>query len=320
MYFDAYRFPIATIICVSFLPETPTWLLSKGRTKEAENSLRRLRGVPASADMPPSVSNEFETILQKYKDKPSESEQPKKNLVKMLFSRRTLIPFIIMFTFFFCQQFSGIFVIIFYAVQIVQKAGVVWDAYLVTIIIGLTRLIVTIAMSYVSKRYGRRPPAIVSGAGMTISMCSLAVFLYLKNTHKISQEAALTWNWIPAVALIIFIFMCTVGFLTLPWAMIGEVYPSEVRGLIGGITTSSAYFFNFVVVKIYPQMLETLSDHGVFFFYGIVAAFGTVFVTMYLPETQGKSLLEIEEYFNKKKKVKGALPQSKIDGTAESNF
>ncbi|KDR07367.1 facilitated trehalose transporter Tret1-2 homolog [Zootermopsis nevadensis] len=104
-------------------------------------------------------------------------------------------------------------------------------------------------------------------------------------------------SWLPATTLVLYIFMSTVGFLTLPWAMIGELFPTRVRGIAGGVTTCCAYLFSFAVVKMYPEMKHALDRQGVFCFYGVMAVLGTVFVWFFLPETQGKTLEEVELFF-----------------------
>lgn len=266
--------------------------------------MKTMRGIPKKSVMPLSVANEFAVLSQKYKRKPNEKgndSSQKKNIIQQFFKMGTIKPFIIMNFFFFFQQFSGIFVLIYYAVSVVVESGVTWDPYVVTILIGACRFFVSIFMSFICKRYGRRPLSIISGAGMTICMACLATYLYLISTDKIAKETVAMLTWIPATSLILYIILSTIGFLTLPWAMIGEVYPADVRGLAAGLTTCSAYIFNFIIVKVYPDMIFTLHDYGLFFFYGSFALIGTIFVVVFLPETQGKTLLEIEEYFTKKK-------------------
>lgn len=74
--------------------------------------------------------------------------------------------------------FAGIFVVIFYAVDVVGEAGVTLDKYLATVLIGVARLVVTAGVSVAMRRVGRRPLTILSGAGMTVCMLALSAHLY----------------------------------------------------------------------------------------------------------------------------------------------
>jgi sugar porter (SP) family MFS transporter len=276
-------FPVISAVAIWLLPESPVWLANRGRALEAENSLRRLRGV----ELP---RQEVEALLDR-----GDSSVRAAHLSTVL-RPEVWKPLLILNTFFLFQQISGVFVVIFYAVDIADDAGVHTDGHLVSVLIGATRLLVTVAISYASKRFGRRPLAVVSGLGMTLCMGTLSGCVYL-------ESPAL--NWLPAPTLVLYIFMSTVGFLTLPWAMIGELFPTRVRGLAGGITTCCAYLFSFAVLKTYPEMKDTLGRQGVFLFYGVTALVGTVFLWLCLPETQGKTLEEVEQMFYRKQHVNG---------------
>jgi hypothetical protein len=203
-------------------------------------------------------------------------------------------PLLIMNAFFFFQQFSGIFVVVFYAVGIVQETGVHFDGYLATVLIGVSRLAMSVAISFASARYGRRVLCNVSGVGMTLSIGALAVYLTLTHDRILSHDAH---GWWPITALVVYILTSSVGFLTLPWAMIGEVFPARIRGPACGATTCIGYLFSFVTLKLYPEMKHWWGNHGLFTFYTAVALAGTVSMYVCLPETQGRTLEQIEEIF-----------------------
>lgn len=71
-----------------------------------------------------------------------------------------------------------------------------------------------------------------------------------------------------------------------------------MRGIIGGLTTCSAHLFVFAVVKTFPLIQHIASNHGSFWIYGSISLLGTIFFYFYLPETKGRTLHEIEDYFS----------------------
>uniref|UniRef100_A0A0P4W055 Putative facilitated trehalose transporter tret1-like protein n=1 Tax=Rhodnius neglectus TaxID=72488 RepID=A0A0P4W055_9HEMI len=316
-------FPIISMISIiCLMPESPAWLIRRGKYKKASESMQFLRG-KVSAE---SVQKELDELIEKLKSSSNKATNFAASI--KAFSRpESYKPFILMNTFFLFQQLTGIFVVIFYAVDVVKEAGVKSDPFVIAVLIGLTRLFFTIAAAWMSKSLGRRITALVSGVGMTISLMVLSTHLLMKHTAKydntfehplenlnltntnlsnvttgILSEDVESPSFIPVITILVYILASTVGFLTLPWAMIGEVYPAQVRGIASGATTCITYIVSFIVVKLYPKMLETLNKHGVFYFYGAMALLGTIFVFFFLPETQGKSLAEIEQHFAKRKK------------------
>ncbi|XP_069699247.1 facilitated trehalose transporter Tret1-like isoform X5 [Periplaneta americana] len=288
--------PVVSIVVVWYvLPETPVWLVSRGKNEEAELSIRRIRSVPPEQSLPDNLQEELDAMISSRTQQTSESSW--KDTLAFLKRPEAYKPLLIFNAFFFFQQFSGIFVIIFYAVSIIRESRVNFDGYLATVLIGVCRLVVSVIISFASRRYGRRLLCNISGVGLTLTTGCLALFLSLNHGGIIDAKALATYTWIPVSALLLSVLLGTVGFLTLPFAMIGEVYPLKIRGSACGFTTFMATIFVFVAVKLYPEMKHLMGLHNVFVFYTAVACAGTVTMYFCLPETQGKTLEEIEEYF-----------------------
>lgn len=310
-------FPVMSVVLHYFLlPESPVWLVTKNRIGDASRQLAWLRG----ARHPDDVQQEIDQIVDRARKNKKSGTLSLVSSVKALARPEAYKPLLIMNTFFFFQQLTGVFVVIFYAVDVVIEAGVTVDPFLVTVYIGVTRLVFTVLAAWMSKTFGRRPPAIISGIGMSLSLMTLATYLYLNSAAApalttdgvlnstllnatvvpaVTDQTSSKFSFIPLTMLLLYILSSTVGFLTLPWSMIGEVYPTQIRGFLSGLTTCVAYGISFFTIKTYPLMKELLHKHGVFYLYGTMAVLGTIFVMLFLPETEGKSLQEIEQKFAK---------------------
>lgn len=239
-------------------------------------------------------------------DIPQGESTKARELLKSLLSRRTARPFLILITFFFFQQFCGMNAVIFYAVAMFQGGNVTssdddavgaggLDSHQSAVIIGLTRFVMTAATCVLLARVGRRPLSLVSGFGMSAAMFALGTALYVQRDFVDGPDPALV---LPC--LVVFIASNTVGFFAVPWVMLGELLPETGRGVASGLVSAMAYSFVFIVVKTYPMLLEALGQAGVFWVYGAIALLGFLFVLALLPETQGKTLKEIENSFTKK--------------------
>ena len=106
-------------------------------------------------------------------------------------------------------------------------------------------------------------------------------------------------NWLPTLLLIGYIFTSTLGFLTIPFAILPELFNFRFRGMASGLTICCAYLMSFVVIKFYPAMLDIMGNEFVFIFYGMISFIGVFYVYYIVPETKGKSLQEIENLFKK---------------------
>ncbi|XP_077284436.1 facilitated trehalose transporter Tret1-like isoform X2 [Arctopsyche grandis] len=303
--------PVISLLSMLIMPETPNYLLNRNDVEKARFSLSRLRG---------STFNVDKEIDQMVHFKQSNNVQRLtgiKDTIRALISPSTLKPFGILYLYFLIYQFSGVNTITFYAVEIFQESGTNMNKYLATIILGLVRLSFTILACIALRKCGRRPLTFISGIGCGTTMLGLGTYLYYRQ-YWLDNNLPMQQTWIPVACIFLYTIACTMGFLVVPWVMIGEVYPTQVRGIIGGFTTCSAHMFVFIVVKTYPFLSHSIQRYGTFWLYGCISLFGTIFFYFCLPETKGKTLQEIEDYFCGRTQTLSGKKQIGIEDTTQS--
>ncbi|XP_002000342.2 facilitated trehalose transporter Tret1 isoform X2 [Drosophila mojavensis] len=106
--------------------------------------------------------------------------------------------------------------------------------------------------------------------------------------------------WVPLILLLLSAFFSHLGIRMIPWILIGEVFPADIRNMASGFAGGVGYVFGFLANKLFLLMLSTLTLPGTFAFYASVAFIGAVVLYYTLPETEGRTLAEIEAHFSKK--------------------
>ncbi|CAG9135109.1 unnamed protein product [Plutella xylostella] len=280
-------FPILSVLLFTLVPESPTWLISKGRTDEGVKSFGWLRGFSDEAN------KELKGIVEMQKAADSEPKLSFKEKIVSLKCPEFRKPLLIMILFFITNQFAGVNAVAFYSIEIVGKSvGQGLDHYVSMLIIDTVRAVMSVVACVISKRFGRRPLCFISGVWTALSMVGLSMFLYFTEGKSVEHLA-----FIPLLCLLSYICAVTIGLVPLPWIMCGEVFPTKSRGLGSGISSASAFAAFFVVVKTAPDMMSGLGEVVTFLVYGTVAGVGTIVMYFILPETKGKSLQEIEDKF-----------------------
>ncbi|TDG39025.1 hypothetical protein AWZ03_014553 [Drosophila navojoa] len=282
-------YQLAATLLVMPMPESPSWLLQKGRIELARRSLRYFRGLHRRDD---DCVPEFEAELTQMKMTADNSRDTAASESMSQAIRRPEVykPLLMMIGFFGFQQACGVVVIIVYAVQIAQRAGVTIDPVLVAVMLGVARIITTFFMSTIFEKWGRRAAGIFSASGMGICMLFLATGGWCPSTVG-------TWSWLPVVCIVAHIVFSTMGMLTLPFIMISEVFPQSVRGSASGISVFFGMILAFICLKIYPNMEALLGTSNLFAFYAVVSFLAAVFIYICVPETRGRTLIEIEEHW-----------------------
>ncbi|XP_058447708.1 facilitated trehalose transporter Tret1-2 homolog [Malaya genurostris] len=286
---------IASGCCVVFLllllplTESPAWLLSKQREQDAERSLKRIRGYGSCRKVVPEIELELERLRNNIE---AQRLSGKESLINIVKQPQVYKPLGVIIGFFGFQQFSGIFVVIVYAAKVSSEASVSIDPFLCTVLIGVARVVATVLVAYILDTWGRKPPSILSGVGMAACMFGIAACIHFPLPEEL--------RWIPTFLMIAYIFTSTLGFLTMPFAMLAELFPQKIRGPASGVSVFFTYLMSFVIIKLYPTMVANMGSANVFIFYGVISIIGVMYVYHIVPETKGKSLQEIEDYFRGK--------------------
>ncbi|XP_017846947.1 facilitated trehalose transporter Tret1-2 homolog isoform X1 [Drosophila busckii] len=275
--------PIALFGGMLILPETPVYLLKKGRRADAALSLKWLWG--RYCDSRSAIQ-----IIQNDLDQAC-ANASFLDLFSSRNSRNALIISILLMVF---QQFSGINAVIFYTQSIFKSAGSTLDASVCSIIVGVVQVIMTLTSSVLVERAGRKILLLFSSTVMTICLAILGAYFHLKDSGKDVSSI----GWLPLLCMVMFIITFSVGYGPIPWLMMGELFQSDVKATAVGLSVMSNWFCTFVVTKSFGTMLATWGSDMTFWFFASCTATATVYVAAAVLETKGKSSQEIQTWLS----------------------
>jgi SP family facilitated glucose transporter-like MFS transporter 8 len=222
--------------------------------------------------------------------------------VRDFFKPRIVKPFLIIHLFNIFQAFCGLGIFTYYTVDILSKtrSGTqIMDDYSTTVLVSGVRVVTVLVSSFLMLKVGRRTLAMTSGVLSSIAALCLGILLCLPSLEFGSPVPPQPVANMTFVLILVYAGGMSFGFFGLPSVMIGETQPAHVRGFACGYIYTVNDLLLGAVVKMYPWMSISLQIHGLFFLFGASCVFCTIFVYLFLPETQGLTLQQIEDYFRK---------------------
>nr|XP_023893725.1 sugar transporter ERD6-like 6 [Quercus suber]POE59435.1 sugar transporter erd6-like 6 [Quercus suber] len=268
-----------------FIPESPRWLAKMGMTEEFEASLQVLRGFDTD------ISIEVNEI------KRSVASTSKRSTIRFaeLKQRRYWFPLTIGIGLLVLQQLSGINGVLFYSSTIFETAGVS-SSNVATCGLGAVQVLATGVTLWFVDRSGRRLLLIISSSGMTISLLIVAASFYLKDFATEDSTFYKILGIVSVVGVVAMVESFSLGIGAIPWIIMSEILPINIKGLAGSIATLANWFIAWVVT-LTANLLLDWSSAGTFTIYMVLCAFTVVFVTLWVPETKGRALEEIQFSF-----------------------
>ena len=274
---------VILFIGMYFMPETPRWLVSRGREDEARDVLMRSRS-----------EQEAENEIRDIKEVEREEEGGLQELLAP-WVRPALIVAIGLAVF---QQIVGINTIIYYAPTTLKNVGY-GDAAAIyaNLIIGAINVVMTLIAIRFIDRVGRKPLLLGGLVGMVVSLTVLGL-----STLLLSEPSS------PTDPVAIITLLCLAGFIIsfaatwgpTVWVVLPEVLPLRIRGTAMGVAIFLHWIANFVVSQTFPSLLAALGPGIPFLGYAVIGVLAFIFVSAFVTETKGRSLEEIESDLQKR--------------------
>uniref|UniRef100_A0A0A9WSX5 Facilitated trehalose transporter Tret1 n=4 Tax=Lygus hesperus TaxID=30085 RepID=A0A0A9WSX5_LYGHE len=317
--------PVLTILALTQVPETPLWLMAQGREEDARKSLQWLRGWVS----PQAVQNEV-TELKRYAEEakkkkkirgydnpaivldenPSNQTSPVKTekvpetvevekpswMKKMardakdFFRPAVLKPFFFIIVFFFISNWTGISSTRPYLIKLIEEFKFPIEPYRASVIFGSIGFCASVMCMATIAWFRKRPIALISVFMCAFSGIGLAF----------TPSTALS-GWACFILFVLLFFFSMYGASGIVWTVMSEIFPYRGRSQASGMAAASSYLITFSATKSFLALKHSLGLHNLFGVYGGISAFGFVFLYFMLPETEGKSLEEIENSYKKKK-------------------
>ncbi|XP_046664108.1 solute carrier family 2, facilitated glucose transporter member 8-like [Homalodisca vitripennis] len=276
--------PIIFLLTFFWVPETPMFLWKNGQTVKAEQSVFWYRGGDAA---------ETERVLLKYKSTPSNIKK-KLSFMSLFATRGTTKGFILGMALMIALQTSGILPVLSFAVSIFEICGASLTPYQSALIIGLVQVIFTCLSSLLVDKLGRKFLLISSLLTMSLSLLVLGAYLFFLST----QPVASLLRWIPVISLSLFVSAYSIGVGPIPFIVVGEIFPTHLKGLAISYLLLGLGLTAFIFVKLFPIMKTLLQPYGCFWAYSVFCSLFSMFFYAYLPETKGKPQSEILNILN----------------------
>jgi SP family sugar porter-like MFS transporter len=276
--FWAELVPAGLFFALMFLvPESPRWLIKKGKQEKAKNILSKVGGSVYASRVCESIANTFKGTITKVQ---------LKDLLAIKI-RPILIIGIVLAIF---QQWSGINVVFNYAEEVFSAAGFgVTDVLFNIVITGVVNLVFTfIALKKVDK-WGRRKLMLFGSAGLAFT------YLLLGGSYFFELSGFLVLFFV-----IMGIAIYAMSLAPVIWVILSEIFPNRIRGTAMSVATTSLWVASFILTFTFPLLNNALGAAGTFWVYALICLGGFIFVFKKLPETKGKTLEEIEDFFDKR--------------------
>ena len=271
---------ILFFIIIFFIPESPRWLIVRGKELKAVNILEKIYDSITEAK---SQLKETKSVLT------SETRSEWSLLMKPGIFKAVIIGVCIAIL----GQFMGVNAVLYYGPSIFENAGLSGgDSLFYQVLVGLVNTLTTVLALVIIDKVGRKKLVYYGVSGMVVSLILIGLYFLFGDSLGVSSLFLL-------IFFLFYVFCCAVSICAVVFVLLSEMYPTKVRGLAMSIAGFALWIGTYLIGQLTPWMLQNLTPAGTFFLFAVMCVPYMLIVWKLVPETTGKSLEEIERYWTR---------------------
>lgn len=272
------------LVALFFIPESPRYLVSKGRDAQAETVLTSLFGAEEAATKVQEIKASFS---EDHRPRLSDLKRPGGGIRPIVWAGILLAVF---------QQLVGINVIFYYGATLWQLAGFTEAQSLqINIVSGAVSIAACFVTIAVIDKIGRKPLLLIGSAGMAVTLFAM-VYAFANGTLDAAGNLQLSsgLGTLALVAANLYVIFFNISWGPVMWVMLGEMFPNQIRGSALAVAGFAQWFSNYLVAQSFPLMAAGLGLAWSYSFYAVCAVISFFLVQKFIHETKGKELEEME--------------------------
>ena len=271
---------ILFFIIIFFIPESPRWLIVRGKELKAVNILEKIYNSITEAK---SQLKETKSVLT------SETRSEWSLLMKPGIFKAVIIGVCIAIL----GQFMGVNAVLYYGPSIFENAGLSGgDSLFYQVLVGLVNTLTTVLALVIIDKVGRKKLVYYGVSGMVVSLILIGLYFLFGDSLGVSSLFLL-------IFFLFYVFCCAVSICAVVFVLLSKMYPTKVRGLAMSIAGFALWIGTYLIGQLTPWMLQNLTPAGTFFLFAVMCVPYMLIVWKLVPETTGKSLEEIERYWTR---------------------
>ena len=267
-------------IVIFFIPESPRWLIVKGKGDRAIVTLKRIYSDAGTAEM---------QLEETRKSIAGETKSEWKALLQPGIMKAVIIGSAIAIL----GQFMGVNAVLYYGPEIFSEAGLSsGDSMFSQVLVGAVNMLTTIIAVFIIDKVGRKQLIYWGVSGMILSLVMIGMYFIFGEAWGLGNGFLLAF-------FLFYVFCCAISISAVVFVLLSEMYPNSVRGRAMSVAGLALWVGTYLIGQLTPWLLENLTPGGTFFLFAVMCIPYILIMWKAVPETTGKTLEEIEEYWKK---------------------